>query len=351
MKKSLGEDREKKRLLWLDFGKAVGILVVLLVHAECALGPVTYYGGMFYMPIFFVAAGYTYRRREGERFVDFFTKKVKRLLVPYAMASGFLWLFFWVKDSLFGGNPADIRTASLVGILYSRNQCYTMEYTRENPVLLDILNAPLWFLTAMFLTYLWYEIIIRSRKKMLILALGLITSMLWHYSTMRLLPWSLDAVPYFACYLWVGEQMREKEGEKLLGELWLLGLLFVVFLVSSNLNGSVNLSCGAYGHSMILCLLAGSSGSLLVFAAGMWLEKRYVAAAKLCSLVGQETLLILCLHMFLYMFFKTGAMLLGLSAWLTKAMMVVGSLSILTVAGRVVHRKKRQRFKKYDKLA
>lgn len=348
----MGEDREKERLLWLDFGKAAGILVVLLVHAECALGPVTYYGGMFYMPVFFVAAGYTYRRREGERLVDFFTKKARRLLVPYVTASGFLWLFFWVKDSLLGGNPADIRAASLWGILYSRNQCYTMEYAGNNPVLLDILNAPLWFLSAMFLTYLWYELITRSGKKMLLLALGLIASMLWHYSTMRLLFWSLDAVPYFACYLWVGEQMRKKEGEKLLGELWFLGVLSVVFLFSSNLNGSVNLSCGNYGHSMILCLLAGSSGSLLVFAAGMWLEKRYAAAAKLCSLVGQETLLILCLHMFLYMFFKTGAALLGLSAWLTKAVMVAGSLGILTAAGRAVHRRKeRQRFKKYDKLA
>ena len=45
-----------KRLLWLDFGKAAGILVVLLVHAEWNLGLVTFYGGMFYMKFFLVAA-------------------------------------------------------------------------------------------------------------------------------------------------------------------------------------------------------------------------------------------------------------------------------------------------------
>ena len=75
MGKSLDKDRKKERLLWLDFGKAIGILVVLLVHAECALGPVTYYGGMFYMPIFFVAAGYTYRHREEETLLEFLKKK------------------------------------------------------------------------------------------------------------------------------------------------------------------------------------------------------------------------------------------------------------------------------------
>ncbi|MFR5354942.1 MAG: hypothetical protein ACLTI1_01715 [Clostridia bacterium] len=30
---------QKKRLEWLDFGKAMGILVVLAVHAGCSLEP------------------------------------------------------------------------------------------------------------------------------------------------------------------------------------------------------------------------------------------------------------------------------------------------------------------------
>ena len=66
---------QKKRLEWLDFGKAMGILVVLAVHAGCSLGALTYYGGMFYMPIFFFAAGYTFRRKEGESYGAFLWKK------------------------------------------------------------------------------------------------------------------------------------------------------------------------------------------------------------------------------------------------------------------------------------
>ena len=50
---------EQKRLLWMDIAKAIGILVVLVVHAELDLGPVTFLGGMFYMPVFFVLAGMT----------------------------------------------------------------------------------------------------------------------------------------------------------------------------------------------------------------------------------------------------------------------------------------------------
>ena len=113
---------QKKRLEWLDFGKAMGILVVLAVHAGCSLGVLTYYGGMFYMPIFFFAAGYTFRRKEGESYGAFLWKKAKRLLIPYFGTSAFLWLFFYLKDSVLSGNPGDLKIQSLLGILYSRNQ-------------------------------------------------------------------------------------------------------------------------------------------------------------------------------------------------------------------------------------
>ena len=335
---SLEKDKMKARLGWLDFGKAAGILVVLLVHAECALGSVTFYGGMFYMPIFFVAAGYTFRYREEERFSGFLKKKAKRLLMPYAGTSAFLWLFFWVKDSLLAGNPADLKFFSILGILYSRNQMYTIRYVGENPVLLNLLNAPLWFLTAMFLTYAWYGFISRSRQKYVLLALGAAGAVLWHYSTVLLLSWSLDAIPLFACFMAAGDLLHEKKQEKLLGELWFLGLLFVVFLISSQLNGSMNLSNGNYGHSILLCLIAGTTGSLLVFAAGMWLEKICPRLMKLCSLAGQETLTILCFHMFLFMFIRTGASLLGLPIGVTQAMMVSGSMVLLMGAGHIWHR-------------
>ena len=153
------------RLEWLDFGKAMGILVVLLVHAGCRLGLVTYYGGMFYMPIFFVAAGYTFRVKEGESYGTFLLKKAKRLLIPYFGTSAFLWVFFWVKDCVLGGIPGDLKLASLFGILYSRNQMWRSGYAGSNPVLMDILNSPLWFLTALFLVYVWYGLISRSQKK------------------------------------------------------------------------------------------------------------------------------------------------------------------------------------------
>ncbi len=338
MERSFKNKERGQRLGWLDFGKAAGILVVLLVHAECRLGPLTFYGGMFYMPVFFVAAGYTYRCQKEQPFWQFLKRKAVRLLVPYGGSSAFLWLFFWLKDSLLRGNPADWKLSSLFGILYSRNQMYTSAFSGENPVLLDLLNAPLWFLTAIFLTYVWYEFISRSGRKYVLLGLGLLFSVIWHQATPLLLPWSLDAVPYFACFFAAGEWLREWKKEELLGEVWFLALLLVSFLLSSRLNKSVNLSCGDYGQSMLLGLVPGITGSLLVFAAGMCLEKKCPPVMKAISKAGQETMTVLCFHMFVFMFIRTGATVLGFREGITKAVLVLGSLVLLTGGGILIRR-------------
>lgn len=331
--------QNKKRLGWLDFGKAMGILVVLMVHAECRLGLVTFYGGMFYMPVFFVAAGYTYQCHRNVSLCEFVKKKAKRLLIPYAGTSMFLWFFFWVKDSVLAGNLMDFKVHSLKGILYSRNQMYAAGYIGENPVLLDVLNAPLWFLTAMFLACVWYDLASRSRRKYVLLAGGLMLAVIWHGMTDLLLPWSLDVVPYFACFMAVGEQLREKDVIQRLLEKWYrILVLLVLFIGLANWNGSVNLSCGLYGRSMLVYLAIGSLGSVLVFTGGAALEKICEPVMKVTGWIGQETMTVLCFHMFLFMFIKTAANIVGLGSGVTKFCLTIGSLIVLSIGGRCCHR-------------
>ena len=334
MKNGFSGKRTDGRLEWLDFGKAMGILVVLLVHAGCKLGLVTYYGGMFYMPIFFVAAGYTFRIKEGESYGTFLRKKVKRLLIPYFGTSAFLWLFFWIKDCVLRGMPGDLKLTSIIGILYSRNQMWRVGDAGSNPVLMDLLNSPLWFLTALFLVYAWYGLINKSKKKYWLLGGGLAISVIWHYATTLLLPWSLEAVPYFAVFFAAGEKLKEWGGVKVLTDNIRLGIACLnFFLLLGFLNGSVNLSCGNYGAGMLLYLAVGIFGSYTIFAIGDRLEERCPKLMQVFGLIGRQTLPLLCLHMFLYMFLQTGAGILGLGDGLTRAVMVVGSLAMLTAAG------------------
>ena len=90
---------EKKRIAWLDAVKAVGILVVLLVHTGRSFGPVSFYGGMFYMPIFFITAGMTFSYEPEESFGAFVKKKAKLLILPYFGYNLFLFLFFFLRGN------------------------------------------------------------------------------------------------------------------------------------------------------------------------------------------------------------------------------------------------------------
>ena len=178
----------------------------------------------------------------------------------------------------------------------------------------------------------------RKYVKVTLLAAGLLLSAAWHYSTKLLLPWSLDAVPLFACFMASGEILREKKQEKLLGELWVLGLLLVAFLVSSQLNGSMNLSSGNYGHSVLLCLTSGITGSLLVFAAGMWLQKKYPPFIRLCSLAGRgDADRPLLSYVFVHVH-PDRRISAGLPAVLTQFLLVGGSMATLTGAGWFWHK-------------
>lgn len=65
------------RIIWLDAVKGVGILLVMLSHF-CHIPNVFTVG---YMPLFFVAAGLTYKPVTSYR--ETITKKGCRLLIPY----------------------------------------------------------------------------------------------------------------------------------------------------------------------------------------------------------------------------------------------------------------------------
>ena len=84
---------------------------------------------------------------------------------------------------------------------------------------------------------------------------------------------------------------------------------------------------------MLAYLLVGISGSIVILMLGALVEVKLPKVSHLISLVGQQTLPILCLHMFVYMFIQTGAMVLGLPEVLQKALMVFGSMGVLTIVG------------------
>lgn len=301
---------EKQRIPWLDAVKAVGILVVLLVHTGRSFGSVTYYGGMFYMPIFFLTAGMTFSYKKDECFGSFVRKKAKRLLLPYFGYNLFLFAFFFLRGK------ADVWT--VLGILYSRNCLMPME-SATNVYFMQILNAPTWFLTCLFVSYLFLWILMRivggdARKAFVGNGAYLLLAIALHYLCPVLLPWSIDCALYAVSFLVLGKLMALQDWVgRLRKKPYYLIPMAAAFVLGARLNGSVNMSVDNYGRSMVLYLLVGTTGSLLVMTLFSALYETSLGrlAEKPLAFIGRHTLPILCLHLFVYSVIGTLVSTLG----------------------------------------
>ena len=84
---------EKKRILYIDFIRAIAIILVVIGHYYPDNHPM-WYGEMrsviygFHMPLFMFASGYVYAATiRKEPYLAFVVRKVKRLMVPYLVVS------------------------------------------------------------------------------------------------------------------------------------------------------------------------------------------------------------------------------------------------------------------------
>lgn len=300
---------EKTRENWIDFVKLVAMLIVVMNHASCVVPLVSFWGGMFFVPVFFVLSGFTYHLRD-ESFSVVMYKKAKRLLAPYFVANFILFVFFLLKDVVLTHTKSVAQMLqSLVGVLYARNQIFTFAHQtlylpakQENYYLLTNLNSPTWFLPALFLTIFLFECCVRImgndlKKLWLTAAGGLLLGVVYYYVSPVLLMWSLDALPFFYLLFLVGYTMQRCDALHWFEQhILVAGLIVVGFLISAFINGSTNFSIAQYGKSITLALYnAVCSSALFMYICQK--AKRWIP--DFLGAAGRQTLFVLCYHMLL----------------------------------------------------
>ena len=301
-----------KRILWIDAVKIAALLIVLCNHAGLSLGWGTYFGGMFYVAVFFVLSGCTYRCEAEKPLRAVIGKRARRLLLPYFGFNAFLLLFFGGKAALTG--QAFPWGRELLGILYSRSYLYA---DGQEGLMGDILNGPTWFLTGLFTALTGYEIAVRlaagRRRVLLGILLGCIALALALQRLPVLLPWSLDTMFLHMALIGLGNFLGQGGMEKRYG--W-GGFLAVaaVFVLSALGAGTGNLSVRDYGTHPLLYVIAAAAGSAAVMLAFQWLERHLQPLVGAMAALGRHTVSILCLHLFVFMFVEGGMAVLGLGA-------------------------------------
>ncbi len=309
---------DAQREKWIDLVKCIAILIVMLNHSVLDIPGVKFWGGMFFVPVFFVLSGFTHHSRK-ESFSAFLGRKAKRLLLPYIAANGVLFVFFLGKNILLNGESfAECILKMLwnfAGAAYARNQLIAegaqtvfVPGSMKNMFFYRMLNSPTWFLPALFLTVVLFEAMMRiakeNRSKIWLIAVSLLCfANLYHYLIPVLLPWSLDAIPYFLLMFLCGYEMKQRKFLDFLDrKKWIAALLFVLFLVSAKINGSANYSIAQYGKSTTLALYNAIASSVILM---YFMKKVGKRAPKILTFIGQQTLFIMCYHLLVYSVLET----------------------------------------------
>ena len=300
------KDESSGRLDWIDLAKFLAILIVLMNHAGLQVPLVNFWGGMFYVPLFFVLSGFLWRPKE-ESYRSFVRKKARRLLLPFLLTNLILVGIYLAAD-VIRGTYADTLLRS-VGFVYGRNQLYSARDTLfpgvlgKNIYFMTALNAPTWFLPALFLTVIFMEALFRlaNRKKktddlfaLLVVSIDALLAVLWSYLTPVLLPWSLEALPFFMMFFLLGFILSRQGGwDYLVKRPVNFVVMFVILFVGGTLNGSSNFSVGEYGQSVMLANLNALLASVLIMFI-CYMLRGHVPGILSCA--GQKTLPLLCWH-------------------------------------------------------
>ncbi len=289
LKNSLTKNQHREA--WLDIAKCFCIVMIVISHTSIRIPVVTFLAGMFFIPLFFVSAGYTYRNK-GESFKDFAFDKAKRLLIPYFICNILLVGYFTVTGGF--SKPA------LLGIFYSRSMLMAPG-SEWNMGLMNCLNSPTWFLTCMFLIYcIYYWIDCKftdTMKRRQVILIAMLISVVINKVTPILLPWSMENALFFLGFFEAGRILKEGGLSWLRKNEWIYANFLIGFVIISLLNGSVNVSINQFGKSMLGYFLIGTAGSLLCMKAAEMTEKYLKVLVKPMSFVGRHTMEIMCWHL------------------------------------------------------
>lgn len=274
----------QQRLDYIDIAKGLGIILVILDHMVCSKSKLMFYVSAFFVPIFFLCAGFT-SSKKNLSLRDNFRRQAIKLLKPYLFFNIILILYF---------RSFSLRT--LLGVLYSRYSLYPLDTNSDICIFFVAGNSSLWFLTCMVMSYLLYYLIIYyPRHQYYIISLYLVATAIMDFSPI-LLPWSIDTAFLMAIVMYAGTTFRKHFpnafNNKLPSSIVLLAI--VVYLLLLPLCSDINISVRMYGSSMIVYLFAAITGSLLLIAFSRFLQGCFIG--KGLQHIGRHSLTIFCIE-------------------------------------------------------
>ncbi|MEH7415545.1 acyltransferase family protein [Neobacillus drentensis] len=219
----------KKRLDWLDIGKGLGMLLVMLGHADIPT-PLKTYIYTFHMPLFFFLSGYLYNKAKFPNLKVFLAKRTKSLILPYLTFSIVVYLWFLLLNHLGLVNyDNNLLTPLLGSVIAERKSIWTVH------------TGALWFVACLFCTeFLFYFITKVGKTKKLIGFLLLVSSVIgciYNKTVGEPLPWNVDVAMISVGFYGAGFLYKEyNKSFKRFNHLTTFVFLIIVNIVTGYFN-------------------------------------------------------------------------------------------------------------------
>lgn len=276
------------RLSYIDIAKAIGLILVILSHSVYP----EFITLFLYcdIPVFFLCSGFTQKKDIS------IWKKFKKLMIPYFVFNiGYILFARYFGYHIYHA-MGRLTTDNIIGIFYGTFSLYPPAPHVHNHYFLTILNSPTWFLMALFVSSIWFKLILSVQtgkwRYLLIISYLVLTSVLSQLPI--LLPFQLTSSFFFAILMWVGYAVRQNG---LLGRKLLLPIILLLYGLCYYFNGKgVNLSVSEYGRNILLCLIAAIAGSLFLIYIGKWLS-RYRILRDLFLSINRHALTLFCIQL------------------------------------------------------
>ncbi|WP_219642083.1 acyltransferase family protein [Cohnella sp. CFH 77786] len=286
-----------KRIDWLDAAKGIGIILVVAGHTGSTSSTVTNYIFSFHMPLFFFLSGYLFTAGK-YGFGSYVRKKAKSLLIPYFVFA-FATYAYWAVIGRKFGNDAELDIPllkPLAGILYSNGVDHWL-----------VFDTPLWFLTCLFLVEIGFYLLSKRVRRQGVLFLALVAlSVIGYLDSLYLpfrFPWGFDvaltAMLFYGCgYLAKSNALRFRRWQAPRYCLPLAAAFLIIGYIAGGANGRVDMNLHQYGNYFYfyIAAFAGLAGWLLV--------SRTLASLRPLRFLGENTLLIMAVHLILLSFAK-----------------------------------------------
>lgn len=313
-----------KRKDFIDVAKGIAIILTIAGHTLSHAG-MTNFIYSFHMPIFFVLSGMLWKERD---FKKNLVNWMRGLLVPYVATATVMCLYYYVRNLLLATEGADRIQPGIVDILLGVSGKSTLV-----PSVMGFGFA--WFFVCMFVTKVFFEIIlhITSTEKQRAFAVGVSMVLGYAISKVAMLPWSVDIALVCVGFMYVGYLLRGDRFESyfITGKYrYFAWIACAVVWIVGMWGGSVNLAWRTYPNGLG-SILGAVGGSMLVLVFSYYVSKLTMMKKGL-AFWGRNSMIILCLHTLEYFCFPWEKVFSLLNILLTELLLFAVKMVVVGMA-------------------